>query len=180
MGKMEIPDLTMLLGISAVALAGLLQAGPAILSSDDIGDNYYAAAPADLLGRKTWLGLFIGGTESSEKGRESRLQVAQVSFVARKESGSTIYRIVTTPPDAALLISGVPRVSAGAAVTLGRSIDLWAEKRETKFRLGNRLYTIRLEFAQPSYCDAVITLTSDGRTQKLFDAAEPGATSDQH
>ena len=170
--------LTMLLRISAIALAGLLQTGPAILSSNDIGDDYYDAAPADLLGRNTWLGLFITGTESGDKARESRLEVTQVSFVPRKESGSTIYRVVTTPPDAALLISGVPHVSAGAAVTLGRFIDLGAAKRETEFRLGNRLYRIRLAFAEPGACDAVMTLTSGGRTQKLFDATEPAPTRD--
>ncbi len=44
-----------------------------------------------------------------------------------------------------------------------------------KFRLGNRLYVIRLAFARSDYGDAVITLTFGGRTQNLFDA-EPTST----
>ena len=159
-----------------MALAALLQAGPAILSSDDIGDNYSDAPPADLRARPTWLGLFITDTGSGERGRASRLETTQVSFVPRTTSSGIVYRIVTTPPDAVLLISGVPSVSAGPAVTLGRSIDLWADERETEFSLGNGVYRIRLEFKEPHYCDAVITLTSGGQAQKLFDATEPGAT----
>jgi len=170
--------LFMLPTISVMVFAGLLQAAPIILSDDDLGDNYYDAAPADLLGRKSWLGLFIGKEESRENARESRLQVTQVRLVPRKESGSTIYRVVTTPPDATLLISGVPGVSAGAAVTLGRSIDLSSEKREAEFRFGNDVYRIRLVSAEPSYCDAVITLTLGESTQELFDATAPGKTKD--
>jgi hypothetical protein len=170
--------LSILLRISAVALAGLLQAGPAILSSDDIGDNYSDTPPADLRARPTWLGLFITDTGADEKGRASRLEATQVGYVPRTTSSGIVYRIVTTPPGAALLISGVPSVSAGPAVTLGRSIDLSADTRETEFSLGNRVYRIRLEFKEPHYCDAVITFTSGGRTQKLFDATEPGATRD--
>ena len=169
--------MTILLGISAVALAALLQVGPAILSRDDIGDNY-DTAPADLRARPAWLGLFITDTGSDEKGRASRLKATQVSFVPQTTSSGIVYRIFTTPPDATLLISGVPHVSAGPAVTLGHSIRLWADERQTEFSLGNRAYRIRLEFREPDYCDAVITLTSGGRAQKLFDATEPGATRD--
>jgi len=106
-----------LTGISAAILFGLVQADPFILSRGDIGDNYYVV-PADLFGPKTWLGLFITGTESRVEGRESRLRVTRVRVVTRRESGQTIYRIVTTPPDASLLVSAVPGVSAGPVVTV--------------------------------------------------------------
>ena len=166
-----------LLRVSAVALAALSQAGPVILSSDDIGETY-ADSPAGLRARPTWLGLFIADSGSDEKGHASRLEVTQVSFVPRTTSSGIEYRIVTTPPGAALLISGVPRLSAGPAVTLNRTIDLSADERETEFTLGSQVYRIRLEFREPDYCDAVITLTSGGRTQKLFDAKEPDAARD--
>ena len=171
------PDLSVIipLRISAVALAALLQAGSAILSSDDIGDSYSDTPPADLRARPTWLGLFI---PDSGSGHTSRLETTLVSFVPRTTASGIEYRIVTTPPGAAMLISGVPRLSAGPAVTLSRSIDLSADERETEFSLGNQVYRIRLEFREPNYCDAVITLTSGGRTQKLFDATEPGPTRD--
>jgi hypothetical protein len=166
-----------LLRISAVALAALSQAGPAILSSDDIGDTY-ADSPADLRARPTWLGLFMTDSGPGEKGHASRLETTEVSFVPRTTSSGIEYRIVTTPPGAALLISGVPHLSAGPSVTLGRTIDLSADERETEFSLGNQVYRVRLEFREPDYCDAVITLTSGGRTQKLFDAKEPQAARD--
>ena len=166
-----------LLRVSAVALAALSQAGPVILSSDDIGETY-ADSPAGLRARPTWLGLFITDSGSGEKGHASRLEATQVSFVPRTTSSGIEYRIVTTPPGASLLISGVPRLSAGPAVTLGRTIGLSADERETEFSLGGQVYRVRLEFREPDYCDAVITLTSGGRTQKLFDAKERDATRD--
>ena len=168
----------MVMMVAAVVLAGLLQAGPAILCSDDIGDNYDDGPPAMLGEQRTWLGLFIKEAKSDQKTSESRLEVTRVSFVPREESGTTVYRLVTTPPGAALLLSGVPRLSAGAATTLGQFIDLGTEKPEAEFRLGSRLYRIRLHSRKPDYCDAVIILTQGERTQKLFDAAEPGATND--
>jgi hypothetical protein len=45
--------------VVAVALIGLLQVGPVILSSGDIGDNYYDAPQAVVREQTTWLGLFI-------------------------------------------------------------------------------------------------------------------------
>ena len=45
--------------VVAVALIGLLQVGPVILSSGAIGDNYYDAPPAMVREQTTWLGLFI-------------------------------------------------------------------------------------------------------------------------
>lgn len=164
--------------ICAAVMVGLVQAEPIILSSDDIGDNYHDAAPAELLGRKMWLGLFITDTASQGKRPESHLKVARVRVVPRSESGRTMYRIVTTPPNASLLFSAVPGISVGPVVTLGRFIDLGEQRREAEFRLGNRLYAIRLASTEPDLCDAVITLASDGRTQKLFDATEPGTTRD--
>jgi hypothetical protein len=164
--------------IIVAVVAGLLQASPAILTDTDLGDDYYDGVPANLLGRNNWLGLVVTGAETDDKRHESRLQITQVSFVPRTEAGRTIYRIVTTPPDVALLISGVPGILPGAAVTLDRFITLGSEKRKAEFQFGARLYRIRLDFTDPSYCDAVITLTLGQRTQKLFDATEPDATTD--
>ncbi len=164
--------------VAAVVLVGLLRAGPAILSSADIGDNYYDGPPTMRGEQNTWLGLFVREATPDRKTRESRLEVTHVSFVPREESGTTVYRLVTTPPGAALLLSGVPQLTAGAATTLGQYIDLGAEKREAEFRLGSRLYRIRLQSQEPDYCDTVIILTQGERTQKVFDAAAPGATKD--
>ena len=164
--------------VVAAALIGLLQVGPVILSSGDIGDNYYDAPPPVVREQTTWLGLFIKGGTSDQQTRESHLEVTRVRFVPRKESGPTVYRLVTAPPGAVLLLSGVPRLSAGAAITVSQDIDLGGEKREGEFWLGSRRYRIRLDSKEPNYCDAVITLTQGGRRQKLFDAAGPGTTND--
>jgi hypothetical protein len=171
-------DEPMLMMVVPVALIGLLQVGPVILSSGDIGDNYYDAPPVVVREQTTWLGLFIKEGKSDQKTRESHLEVTRVRFVPRKESGTTVYRLVTTPPGAALLLSGVPRLSAGAAVTVSQDIDLGAEKREAEFRVGSRRYMIRLDSKEPNYCDAVIILTQGGRRQKLFDATAPATTND--
>jgi hypothetical protein len=49
----------MLMMVVPATLLGLLQVGPVILSSGDIGDNYYDAPPAVIREQTTWLGLFI-------------------------------------------------------------------------------------------------------------------------
>jgi hypothetical protein len=167
----------MLTIVVAMALIGLLQVGPVILSSGDIGDNYEAPPPA-VREETTWLGLFIKPGTYDQKTRESHLAVTRVRLMPRNESGTVVYRFVTTPRGAALLLSGVPRLSAGAAVTVSQDIDLGAERREAEFSLGRRLYRIRLDSTASNYCDAVITLIQGGRRQTLFDAAGPGTTND--
>lgn len=163
--------------IGTVALVGLLQAGPVILSSDDIGDNYYDAPPTVILDRATWLGLFIKEGKSDQKTPESHLAVTNVSFARRQEPGPPVYRLVTNPPGAHLLLSGVPRLSPGPVTTLGR-VNFGGETREAELRLSGRQYRIRLDSKEPNYCDAVIILTQGGRSQKLFDASDPGLTTD--
>jgi hypothetical protein len=154
-----------------------LQAAPVILSSDDIGDNYYDARPAEIRERASWLGLFIEG-KPDQVARKSRLAVTRVSFVRKKEPGPTVYQLVTTPPGAELLLSGVPRLSAGTAFTASENIDLGGPTREAELSLGKRRYRIRLDSKESNSCDAVITLIHGDRKQKLFDAAEPGRTND--
>jgi len=162
--------------IGTVAVVGLFQSGPVILTSGDIGDNYYDAPPAVILERTTWLGLFAKEGKSDQKTRESHLAVTRVSFALRREPGPTVYRLVTNPPGADLLLSGVPQLSPGPVTTLGQFIDFGGDTREADFRLGSRQYQIRLDSKEPNYCDAVIVLTQGGRSQKLFDAADPGVT----
>jgi hypothetical protein len=163
--------------VGTVTLVGLLQAAPVILSSDDIGNNYYDAPPVQITARATWLGLFIN-KETSEQRVESRLAVTRVSFASQKDSGSTVYHLLTNPPGAELLLSGVPRLSPGPVTTLGQPVDFGGDTREAEYRLRSRSYRIRLVSKEPNYCDAVITLTQGGRSQKLFDARDPGVTND--
>ena len=147
-----------------MALVGLAAAEPIILSSSDIGDAY-DQMPRDLIGRKTWLGLYITGAKS-------RVAAARVEVVARKENSQTIYRISTNPPNAELLLSEVPTVSAGPAVTVGNPVDLWTQEREAEFKLGKHVYKVRLESAQSDLCDAVVTLSDGSRTQNLFEVRQ--------
>ena len=152
--------------ICLLAQVGLAAAEPIVLSSSDIADGY-DEMPRDLIGRKTWLGLYVTRAES-------RVKTTRVEVVARKENSQAIYKIITNPPNAELLFSEVPAVSAGAAVTVGRYVDLWEQEREAEFRLGKHVYRVRLESTQPDLCDAVITLSDGGRTQKLFEARPSG------
>lgn len=167
--------MTTLLPVFIALFVGLLQARPVILSADDIGD-YSDDAPAALVGEKSWLGLFIVGSQAQEGQRESRLGAVRVTFVARRDAGRTTFQMVTTPAGASLLIAGLPRVSAGPAVTAGRFITLGSDQREAAFKLGERSYGVRLASKQADLCDGTITLSSEGRTQTLFDAREPDTT----
>jgi hypothetical protein len=163
--------------IVGVVFIGLFQAGPVILSDGDIGDNY-DAPPAAILERTTWLGLFIDEGKPGQNTRESHLAVTRVEFVRRPEPGPAVYRLVTTPPGATLLLSGVPRLSAGAVITVSQGFDLGGNKRVAELRVGRRQYRIGLDSKEPNYCDAVITLTQEGRRQRLFDAAVGRTTND--
>ena len=71
----------------AIVLIGLVQAGPVILSSRDIGDNYYDAPPPVILERTAWLGRFIEAGKPDQKVRESRLVATHVTFALQKEPG---------------------------------------------------------------------------------------------
>ena len=77
-----------------------------------------------------------------------------------------------------LLLSGVPGLSAGPAITVDQDINLGGEKREAKLWVGRRHTGFGWTPKIPNYCDAVVTLTDDGRRQKLFDATGPETTND--
>lgn len=160
----------------ALAMLASLQSGPAILSNSNIQDEY-ESVPADLRDR-TWLGVYITGAPAGGGQRASRLEPVRVSFVARTEAGRAGYRIVASPPNPDVLLSGIPGLSAGMAVTADGYGDLGIGKREAEFRLSGRVYTIRLQSARPDECDARVTMTSGQRTQTLFDASRPGTTND--
>jgi hypothetical protein len=84
-----------------------------------------------------------------------------------------VLKIETTPPNATLLMYGVPNITPGPAITAAQFVDLWQDDPEEQIRIGERLYTIRLVSQEPDYCDAVISLTSGAITQRLFDSKNP-------
>jgi hypothetical protein len=149
--------------ILILLIVGSAFANPVILSSDDINDNYYAEtkAPGNLTALTDWLGLYVNAASS-------RVEAARANLVPRRENSQTIYRIVTNPQNAAILFSGVPLVSSGAAITVAQNIDLGSENREADIKLGLQVYKIRLQSSKADLCDAVITVSGLNRTQKLF------------
>jgi hypothetical protein len=149
--------------ILMLLIMGSSLANPIILSSDDIGDSYYteAEAPGNLKATTDWLGLYVTA-------KSSRVEEARVNLVPRREKSQTIYNIITNPPNATVLLSGVPLVSSGPAVTVAQYIDLGSENRETEFKLGLQVYKIRLHSNNVDLCDTVITLSDGSRTQKVF------------
>src|SRR5512144_589507 len=125
-------------------MLGTIQRTPVVLSGDAL-DTVFDSVPPELVDRQAWLGLFAAGTGANQNSQGGRLQVARVRFVRRRDEGRPIYRIETTPAGAILLVSGVPGLTSGAAVTLARSVTLSEERRTVQFELSQRRYTIRLE-----------------------------------
>src|SRR5258707_400063 len=138
----------------------MLQRTPVVLSSDALGTEF-ESVPPELVGKRTWFGLFAADSEAKNAGHRARLQLAQVRFVPRRDAAGTTYRIETTPADAVLLIAALPGLTAGPAVTLIRSVTLSEQSRTVQLQLGSRRYTIRLDTRAPDLCDAVITLASE-------------------
>lgn len=160
-----------LIGVALVV--GVAQSAPVVLSSDDIGDDY-EEAPESLAPARSWLGLFITGTKSGEGPAQSQVAAAAVRFVRSGEPGGGL-KMETTPAKATLLVSGVRHVAPGPAITAAQFLDLGHEQPAAQVKLGERLYIVRLISREPGYCDAVVSLTSEGVTQKLFDMGKPGA-----
>jgi hypothetical protein len=163
--------LAALIGVALVV--GVAQSASVVLSSDDIGDTY-DEAPEGLGATKLWLGLFIAGTKPAEERGQSRVSVAAVRFVKSGEPGGGL-KMETTPPKATLLVSGVRNIAPGPAITAAQFVDLWHEEPEAHITLGERQYIVRLISRDPGYCDAVVSLTWEAVTQKLFDMRSPGA-----
>ena len=160
-----------LIGVALVV--GVAQSAPVVLSSDDIGDNY-DEAPESLAPARSWLGLFITETKPGEGPAQSQVAVAAVRFVKSGEPSGGL-KMETTPAKATLLVSGVRNVAPGPAITVAQFLDLWHEEPAAQVRLGERLYIVRLISREPGYCDSVVSLTSEGVTQKIFDISKPGA-----
>ena len=111
--------------------------------------------PAVLGEQSAWLGLFIN---------EGTLTRRRANRVWRSRASASCHERVRDHRLSACHDStrrGVAAVGSAAPVggrsdDMGQVIDLGAEKREAEFRLGSRLYRIRLHSEQPDYCDAVI------------------------
>ena len=160
--------------ILLLALVGSSPANPIILASEDIADSY-EEAPENLMAATNWLGLYVNATGS-------RVEAIRVNIIPHREQSQTVYNLITNPPNAELLFSGVPLVSSGPALTVDRNMDLGPKKQVAEFRLGPRVYTIRLHSNNADLCDSVITLSDGSRTQKLFqrDASSPHACDEPH
>lgn len=150
----------------AVVLLGSMQTDPLVLTPIDIGEAYYDRAPEDIERRTEWVGLYIGDDGS-------RLERANVRFDAEPDGRDTVYSIVTEPERAELLVSGVPAVTAGPAVTLIRwTTGLSYDEPTMELHLGDTAYTLHLIATDPMLCDAVIELTDGARTQRLYEAGQ--------
>jgi hypothetical protein len=158
--------------IHALHVVGSAQTAPVVLSADDIGDTY-DKAPELLRAAKTWVGLFIVNDKGGGEEIPSKIATARVRFIHTAEANGG-QKIAITPPGATLLVSGVRSIRQGPAITAAQAVELRHEEPEARVTFRERLYSIRLASDDPAYCDAVISLTSDAVTQKLFDAKSPG------
>ncbi len=151
-------------------VAGSLLADPLVLSSDDFQDNYSHEEPPEHLKAGNWRGLYV-------RPEASRIEDARIELAVRRDRDLVIYDIVPQPPRAAFLFSELPSLRSGPAVTVARDISIWEQQKTAQFRIGSRDYRIELRSSDPELCDAVVTLSHEGTTQKLFPSEQPSGFS---
>ncbi len=144
-----------ILMLFAALVATPVKRVPRLLPGADFGDATVAVDPQ--VAGISWLGVF-----------PSRVTTVRVSA---EKTGKDEYRVHTNPSGAVFLVADIPRVTIGPVVTLPVGVPLDHEHRQIDLRLGNRMYAIRLAGDDPAYCDSVITLESNGRSQTLLEPA---------
>lgn len=151
-------------------VAGSLLAEPSVLSSEDFQDNYSREQPPEHLKVGNWRGLYV-------RPEGSRIEDARIDLAVRRDRDLVIYDIVPQPPGAAFLFSELPSLPSGRAVTVARNIHIWENDKTAQFRIGSRNYRVELRSSDPELCDAVVTLSHEGTTQKLFPSEPPSEVS---
>lgn len=135
------------------------EVAPVVLT---VAERSFDEVPAQPSAVDGWVGLYVtdGG---------SRLEESVVEFVPTPQGNQTIYRLVATPAEPRLLFSGVVGISPGPATTVqGWTHSLTTEGRVLELPLADEVYRVRLEAADPHFCDAVVWLDLDGVTQRLY------------
>lgn len=132
---------------------------PVVLTT---AERYFDEVPAQPSAADGWVGLYV-----TDDG--TRLEESELEFVPTAQGNQTIYRLVATPAEPRLLISGVDGISPGPATTVrGWPHSLTTEGRMLELPLADDLYRIRLEAVDPHLCDAVVSLHFNGVTQRLY------------
>lgn len=148
---------------------------PVILTADDIADGFYDDVPSDLMGREDWLALYVSEANS-------RLAATPVAFTQIGDADNPEYEIITTPPNAILLLAGVPGLTPGEVTTVTRwPSSLSADEPVALFEFGALDYSVRLSTADPTLCDVSIALVHGDRVQTLYTTADnPFACDEPH
>lgn len=165
--------------------SGATQAGSVVLLGIDLGEGggLHYNVPEDVLDSQEWLGLFIRRAAGQPVSRLEHVQLAWQRTA--DEHPHTVHRgrLVPGRETPEFLVSGVKGLRAGPAITTG-SFSLSARARQAEFQLGERAYVVRLDSTHEMDCDAVVTITSAGQVQKLFDmntsTADDYACDDPH
>lgn len=123
-----------------------------LLTEADVSD-LQSEAPADLAAVHEWMAL------SATTSRVDPLRWTPGQGAA--------------PPDGVVaLFSGVPLLTAGPALTVGRDLPLSGPNGELPFTLGSRRYTLRWSSRAGDGCDTRIELSSGRAVQTVYDAAK--------
>lgn len=163
---MRVPCLVLSLALIAAAQ----RSTPVILTSDDIHQPYHDAPPQGVSSDRRWLGLFLRDTGGEQGPVASQLQRTTIKLVSH--ANRPVHNIVATPSTPVLLLSGVPRLTPGPAITVSQHGDL-RNQLQLRYALGTAMYELRLETIAPDLCDAVVVLRSGKRSQRLFDMRRP-------
>lgn len=156
--------------LSLALLAGAQRSMPVILVSTDVQQAYKDAVPEGVSPDRRWLGLFLRDAGRATGPVSSQLQRTTIRIVGH--ANRAVHNLVATPSNPILLLSNVPRVTPGPAITVAQDDDL-RNQRQLMYVLGKTKYELRLESNAADRCDAVVTLTSGKRSQRLFDMRRP-------
>lgn len=129
------------------------------LPADDLGWEHYGEPPSI---SAPWVGLYVDRDSSW-------IEPVEVQWQRRVEDDMAMHTPSVVPPDALMLIGGVPQVVPGQVQTLERYTEtLSASSPTLVFRLAGGEQTLRLETVDPAGCDAIVTLRSGATEQELF------------
>jgi hypothetical protein len=166
----------MRLAFRLVALAGLVafadvQPQGTVLTAGDIQEPHLRRRPVAVEGRQ-WLGLRMLGDSS-------RVERVEAAWVGSVELGDSMFALDVRPTGLTLLVSDVPGVAPGPAITLTEfELGLWPGEAQA-FALGARTYTLQVQATDPALCDATVTLSHGVVSQELYMPDELSASCDE-
>ena len=143
-----------------LALVVLSQVESAVVTRDDLADEYYGESPPFSLEGRSWLALFVD--EDS-----SWLEPAQPEWVGDGVGADRVFTLSTGPRTPILLVANVPQIAEGPASTVVRFTTILSES-PLEMTLAGRTYTLTLISADPPECGGVVTVRDGDRSHEMY------------